>query len=207
MGETDKTLEGPTHATVVPFVFQFLAVKHTKAARCFAGTLRNEAAVIVKSADFNDEFPMTETGRLSLFNLTIMFRGLVLYMAGVPKDETWEEPGIQGKWKPIKILLGYNMLQYERCNRDGEGSVDEKHAAYVDSYEVVDPAEIPEEDREVVLHRIAVQDAFEKAAAKGETLTLEEAEAAAKAAEKKTGGWFSRRLISCVSPRMLHLRE
>merc|ERR1711964_455319 len=177
MGETDKTLEGPTHATVVPFVFQFLAVKHTKAARCFAGTLRNEAAAIVKSADFNDEFPMTETKRLSLFNLTIMFRGLVLYMAGVPKG------------MPIKHLLGYTMLMYERCNRDEKEEivVDEKYAAYVDSYTVVNPAEIPEEDREVVFHRIAVQDAFEKAAAKGETLTLEEAEAAvAEAAAKKT---------------------
>merc|ERR1711900_1883 len=89
------------------------------------------------------------------------------------------------------------------------GSVDEKHAAYVDSYTIVDPADIPEEDRQVVLHRIAVQDAFEKAAAKGETLTLEAAEAVvAEAAAKKTkGGWFSRRLISGVSPRMLHLRE
>merc|ERR1711964_486814 len=120
---------------------------------------------------------LKETGRLDLFNLTIMFRGLVLYMGGVPK-------GV-----PIKILLGYNMLMRERCNRDDEGKIivdDEEHAAYEESYTFVDPDKssaedkeelchkIPDEDREEVLHRMDVQDTIEKAAAKGVTLTRAE---------------------------------
>merc|ERR1712098_99051 len=100
---------------------------------------------------------MGETGYLDLFNLTIMFRGLALYMAGVSEKDT-------------KILLGYNMLLYERCGRNDEDG------AYKASYEIVKPSKIPKEDRKEVIRRIDVQDAIEKAAAKGVTLTRAEAE-------------------------------
>merc|ERR1711964_296645 len=127
---------------------------------------------------------LKETGRLDLFNLTIMFRGLVLYMGGVPK-------GV-----PIKILLGYNMLMRERCNRDDKGEIivdDDEHAAYEKSYEAVHRKQIPDEILKEVEHRIDVQDKIEKAAAK--------------AAKKAKGGWFGRRLISCTRKGSPLLRE
>merc|ERR1712098_120534 len=82
---------------------------------------------------------MGETGYLDLFNLTIMFRGLALYMAGVSEKDT-------------KILLGYNMLMYERCGRNDED------AAYVESYNIVKPSKIqPKKDRDEVISRIKDQ--------------------------------------------------
>merc|ERR1711964_801498 len=103
------------------------------------------------SADFSNPDPQTgllkEKGFLNVFNLQILYRGLLLHNAGVDRKE-------------VPQLLAYVMDAYQN------GGQDDNNKDYLASYTIANYKDykkyVPEEKREEIKARMKIQEAYEK---------------------------------------------
>merc|ERR1711964_133499 len=90
---------------------------------------------------------LKEKGFLNVFNLQIMYRGLLLHNAGVSQ-------------KDAPQLLAYVMDTYQN------GGLDDANDAYLASYKIANYKDykkyVPEEKREEIKARMKIQEAYEK---------------------------------------------